>query len=453
MGNEVTYPLEPKDVPPVDTNNRKICTKIPVPESIPLLKRLREYEPVSMQGQPLILWDHADKCFVYDKYGNKWLDLSSGVLVTNAGHSRKEIIDAIVNQVNHGLIHNYVFPSEVRLNCIEKILSFAPNYLNKVFLLTTGSEATECALKLARTYAQKQGNSNKNIFITFENAFHGRTLGAQLMGGIPALKDWIKNRDEELIQVPFPDGFYNENTSFDLFQETLENRGIFMEDVCGVMTETYQGGGADFLPKKYAQELRKWCTEAGALLIFDEIQAGFGRTGKRFGFMHYEVEPDLVCLGKGISSGLPISGVLGKKEILDIYPPGSMTSTHTGNPVSCAAVIANIDLIIKEKLVENAEKVGALMHKYLQNMVDTYPSAGVCHGKGLVAGLQMVKPRTKTPDPQKAFEVCKSLVEKGVMVFSPVGKATVKICPPLCITEEQIKEAMTVLESCLKEAS
>ncbi|MHA1338883.1 MAG: aspartate aminotransferase family protein [Promethearchaeota archaeon] len=450
MGNEVEYPLIPLPVQKIETKNRRICTPIPVPESIPILKQLQEVEPRSMRGQPLILWDRAEGCHIYDKWGNKWLDLSSGVLVANAGHGRKEIINAINKQASHGLLHNYVFPSEIRLKCIQKIIEFCPNYFDKVFLLTTGSETTECALKLARTYGHLKGGKSKNVFVTFQNAFHGRTLGAQMMGGIPKLKEWIINHDPEIVQVPFPDGFYNEDVSFEVFEDALSNLGIFPEDVCGVMTETYQGGGADFMPKEYAQQLRKWCNEAGALLIFDEVQAGFGRTGKKFGFMHYEVEPDLICAGKGISSGLPLSAVIGKKEIMDLYPPGSMTSTHSGNPICCASVIANIEIIERENLVENAAKMGEIMHKRLQEIVAKYPIAGVAHGKGLVAGVQIVKPNSKIPDPDKAFLICKSLVENGVMVFSPVGKSTIKICPPLCINEEQILEAMDVLEQIIK---
>ena len=207
------------------------------------------------------------------------------------------------------------------------------------------------------------GGMQKNFMISFDNCFHGRTLGAQMMGGSPSAKEWIGNLDPEIIQVPFPDGFYNENMSFDLFTQTLDEKGINPANVCGVITESYQGGGADFLPVEYVQQLRDWCTQNQALLVFDEVQAGFGRTGKMFCFEHYGVEADLVCLGKGITSGLPMSGVLGRKEILDIYPPGSMTSTHSGNPVCCAAAIANIDLLVNEGLVDNAATVGEVTTK------------------------------------------------------------------------------------------
>ncbi|HMF30127.1 MAG TPA: aspartate aminotransferase family protein [Candidatus Lokiarchaeia archaeon] len=450
MDDEI-YSLEPKNVPLVETQYRCICTPIPVPESLPILERLRELEPISMRGQPPVVWDRAEGFQVFDKWGNMWLDFSSGVLVANAGHGRQPVIDAIVAQAQHGLIHNYCFPSEIRMRCCEKILEFAPPYLNKVFLVTTGSEATECALKLTRTWGHQQGGTTKNVIVSFENGFHGRTLGAQLMGGSPTLKEWIVHQDPEIIQVPFPDGFYNENTSFDLFEETLAQKGIDPDRVSGVIVESYQGGGADFLPVEYAQSLREWCNAHNALLVFDEVQAGFGRTGKIFCFEHYGVEADIVCAGKGISSSLPLSAVIGRKDILDIYPPNTMTSTHTGNPVCCAAVIANLDLIQQEGLVENAAIVGEVLQEKLQALVQKYPVAGVCHGKGLVAGMQIVEPGTKKPDKHLANEICARIIEKGVMLFSPVGRATLKIAPPLCITAEAVEEACGVIDEAIAE--
>jgi 4-aminobutyrate aminotransferase-like enzyme len=202
---------------------------------------------------------------------------------------------------------------------------------------------------------------------------------------------------------------------------------------------------------EYAQRLRKWCTQHKVTLIFDEVQAGFGRTGKWFGFEHYGVEADLVCCGKGISSGLPMSAVLGRTQIMDVYPPGSMTSTHTGNPVCCASAVANIDLILKEKMVENAAKVGESMQKELQKLVKEFEVCGVCHGKGLVASLQIMKPKTKTPDKDLAIKMCQRIVEKGVMMFAPVGKASLKIAPPLCITEDAMKEGIQVIREAITE--
>lgn len=449
------FELVPRKVPPVHTKHRRIVTEIPVPESIPVLERLRRYEPISMSGQPLVVWDRAEGVHVYDRWGNMWLDWSSGVLVANAGHSHPKICQAIVDQVRHGLTHNYCFPSEVRANAVEELAKVAPEGLKKVFLLTTGAEACECAIKLARTWGLKVAGREKITLVTFDNAFHGRTLGAQMAGGIPSLKQWIVNLDPNIVQVPFPDGFRCPDTRFELFLESLARQGIRPEMVAGVMTETYQGGNASFAPPEYIQKLRAWCDEHRALLIFDEVQAGFGRTGKYWGFEHYGVVPDLICCGKGISSGLPISAVIGRPQVMDLYPPGSMTSTHTGNPVCATAVLANLKVIRDENLVERSRRLGEeIFQPGLRAIGAKFPNhVGAVHGKGLVASLHIVKPGGIEPDADLAAEIVRRCVEKGLLMFSPVGfgGASVKVAPPLVIDEEPLRESLQVLEEAMAE--
>jgi 4-aminobutyrate aminotransferase/diaminobutyrate-pyruvate transaminase/4-aminobutyrate aminotransferase/(S)-3-amino-2-methylpropionate transaminase len=450
-----TFDLVPHRVPPIDTKYRRIVTPIPVPESIPILQRLRQFEPLSMSGQPLVLWDRAEGIQVYDRWGNMWLDWSSGVLVTNAGHGHPAIRRAILDEVNHGLLHNYCFPSEVRAQTVEALARVAPEGLGKVFLLTTGAEACECAIKLARTHGLHVGGKKKIGIVTFHNAFHGRTLGAQMAGGIPALKEWIVNLDPDMVQVPFPDGFRCPDTSFDLFLKSLAEQGVTPDRVAGVMTETYQGGNASFAPPEYMQKLRAWCDEHRALLIFDEVQAGFGRTGTYWGFEHYGVLPDLVCCGKGISSGLPISAVIGRPEIMDLYPPGSMTSTHTGNPICAAAVLANLRVIEEEKLVERARAMGEILQSELRRVAGKFPEhVGTVHGKGMVASLHMVKPGGIEPNSELAADIVRRSVEKGLLMFAPVGYrgASVKVAPPLCMDEEPLRESIAVLEEAIAEA-
>jgi 4-aminobutyrate aminotransferase / (S)-3-amino-2-methylpropionate transaminase / 5-aminovalerate transaminase len=448
--------LVPRDVPKVETEYRKICTKIPVPESIEILESLRKHEPRSMSGQPPIIWDRASGCQVFDQWGNKWLDWSSGVLVTNAGHNHPKIAQAMIDQIEHGLVHNYVFPSVQRVELTKKLTDVAPEGLDKAFLLTTGSEATECAIKLARTYGIEKGGPEKITIVTFDNAFHGRTLGAQMAGGIPALKNWVVNLDENMVQVPFPDGFRGgPDTSFELFLKTLKEKGVSPAQVAGVMTETYQGGNSSFAPPEYIQKLRAWCDENDVVLIMDEVQAGFGRTGKFWGFDHYGISPDLICCGKGISSGMPLSAVIGRDAIMDLYPPGSMTSTHTGNPVCATAAIANLAVIAEERLVENAAELGeSILQPALREMAAGYPDhIGAVHGKGLVAALHMVKPGGVEPDSKLAGKIVIGCVERGLLMFAPVGYAgaSVKISPPLCITEEQLRESLEVLKDVLQE--
>jgi 4-aminobutyrate aminotransferase-like enzyme len=407
-----------------------------------------------MLGQPPVIWDRAEGFQVYDPYGNKWLDWSSGVLVTNIGHGDKRIKQEILNETNRSLLFSYCFPAEARIRLAERLVELSPDKLNKAFILTTGSEATENAIKLTRTYGQKSGGVKKITIVSFELGFHGRTLGAQMAGGYPQAKKWIGNLDPDFIQVPFPDGYRCSDTRFNLFEDCLSKKGVDGDRVAGVIMETFQGGGASFAPKKYVEDLRLWCDQNNALLIFDEVQAGFGRTGKLFAFEHYNVVPDIICLGKGISGSLPLSAVLGPKDIMNLFEPGSMTSTHGGNPICCAAALANIEALLSEKLVENAHKVGSFLSLELQKIQNYFPEViGTVHGKGLVFGLHIVKPNSKEPDGDFAFEIVKACYEKGLLMFAPVGfgGATIKICPPLMITSDAVKEGLEVLQDSINE--
>lgn len=448
------YDLVPRPVPRIETALRRIVTDFPAPESIPVLETLHQYEPVAMQGQPPVVWDRAENFSVWDRWGNRWIDWSSGVLITNAGHGRKEIIEAIQKQAGHGLLTNYCFPNEIRARFVARLAGLMPEPLKKVFLLTTGSETVECAIKLMRTWGARTAGAHKNIIISYDKAFHGRTLGSQQAGGIPALKEWIGNLDPGFVQVEFPDGFRTEDTSFDYFERQLADKGVHPANVAGVILETYQGGSASFAPKEYMQALRAWCDRHGALLTCDEVQAGFGRTGTLWGFEHYGIVPDLTTWGKGISSSLPIAAVVGRPDIMDLHPAGSMTSTHTGNPVCVAAAEASLELILKENLVENSRIQGDRMLDYFRAMQAKYPRIGFVDGKGLVAGIACVKPETKEPDADLAWTAVRKAIEKGVLMFSPVGLGggTIKVCPPLSISTEAVDESLAVFEEAFVEA-
>ncbi|MCX6620159.1 MAG: aspartate aminotransferase family protein [Acidobacteria bacterium] len=448
------YDLTPRRVPRVETGLRRIVTEIPVPESVSILTRLHDVEPRAMRGQPPVVWDRAKGFQVYDAWGNCWLDWSSGVLITNAGHGRQEIVDAIVAQANHGLLTNYCFPSELRARLAENIAAVLPEPLKKVFLLTTGSEAVECAVKLCRTHGVEVGGRSKNIIVSYGKAFHGRTLGSQQAGGIPSLKEWIINLDPGFIQVDFPDGFWTEDTSFEYFEKSLAAQGVEAKNVAGVMLETYQGGSCAMAPVAYMQALRQWCDRNQVLLVCDEVQAGFGRTGRMWGFEHYGIVPDLTTFGKGISSSLPISAVAGSAAIMDLHPAGSMTSTHTGNPICCAAALASLELVVNENLPENARLMGNLLHARLNAIKAKYPQIGAVIGTGLVAALICTRPGTKEPDGDLAFEIVRRSMEKGLLMFSPVGVngSTVKIAPALVVTAEAIEEGCAVLEEAISEA-
>jgi 4-aminobutyrate aminotransferase/diaminobutyrate-pyruvate transaminase/4-aminobutyrate aminotransferase/(S)-3-amino-2-methylpropionate transaminase len=439
----------------VQTKYRRIVTELPVPQSLPILRTLEETEPIAMTGQPPVVWDRAVGFQVHDRWGNMWLDWSSGVLVANAGHGRPEIIAAITAQAHRGLLTNYAFPSEIRAALTSRLSSLMPAPMKKIFLLTTGSETVECAIKICRAQGQRI-DSQKTVIVSFDKAFHGRTLGSQQAGGIPALKSWIGHLDPGFVQLQFPDGFRTPDASFAFFEKQLADAGVAPERIAGVILETYQGGSAAFAPVEYMRALREWCTRHQALLVCDEVQAGFGRTGTLWGFEHYGVTPDLTTWGKGVTSSLPLAFIAGSPELMDLFPPGSMSSTHTGNPICCAAALANIDIILNERLWENAAAVGAVLHAELAGLRARHPDRIACvDGKGLVAGVHCVKDGSGLePDGDLAWDVVRRCWEKGLLMFNPVGLGggTVKICPPLVITEDAMREACAVLGEAFAEA-
>jgi 4-aminobutyrate aminotransferase/(S)-3-amino-2-methylpropionate transaminase len=449
------YDLRPVDVPCVETKYRSIRTKIPVPESIPIFETLAASEPRSMSGQPPVVWHMAEDFTIHDKWGNRWIDWSSGVLVANAGHGRPEIRDALKSIIDQGLLASYVFVHERRAELCGMLRALSPNQETyRVFLLSTGSEATENAIKLARTYALEKYGPRRNIIVSFRNAFHGRTMGAQLAGGMDGQKTWLGDPDRTFVQVPFPDGYKNPDTRFGLFPTTLAERGIASDDIAGVMTESYQGVGPDFLPVEYASRLEAFCREHDIVAIFDEVQSGFGRTGKMFCYEHYGVRPDIICCGKGLSSSLPIAAVIGREDIMGLYAPGTMTSTHSASPLPVAAAIANLKILLGEDLPARAARMEEVLMPLLAEVQQRHPARlGCLHGKGLVAGIQVVRPGTKTPDPATAMAINVACMRKGVLMFAPVGIAgeCLKIAPPLTIAEDALVESAQVFGEAVDE--
>ncbi len=449
------YNLEPVDVPQVKTKYRCVQTKLPVPESLKIFEALETSEPRSMMGQPPIVWHRAEGFQVSDRWGNTWIDWSSCVLISNIGHGRKEIRQAIKDILDQNLLATYVFVHEKRAKLTKALQAISPDPANyHVFLLTTGSEACENCIKLAKTYALEKHGSQKKYIVSFKNAFHGRTLGAQLAGGMDKLKAWIVDEGKTFVQVPFPDGYKNEDTSFELFLKTIAQQGVKPAEIAGVITETYQGVGPDFLPYDYAQALERFCKENDIVTIFDEVQAGFGRTGKMFGYQHYDIKPDLIACGKGLSSSLPIAAVIGRKDIMNLYAPGSMTSTHSGSPLPVVSAIESLKIIQRENLVENARRLGEILIPELERIRNKHPDIlGCVQGKGLVAGIQAVKKGTKEPDADTALKINEKCFQKGLLMFAPVGVdgECIKIAPPLVINEEALREGITVLEEACDE--
>jgi len=452
--SSITYPFSrtPLDVHSVHTEHRIINPPIPFSETDAILSELEHYESRAMQGQMPLIWDRAENFNIYDKGGNKWIDFTSTIFVTNIGHGNPRLVAALKDVLDKPLLHSYVYLNELRCQYLKQLIEFSKGDFQKAFLLSAGTEATEAALKLMRMYGQKKGKKRLGI-ICIEGNWHGRTMGAQMMSSNVLQKEWIGYQDPYIHHIPFPYPWSNEGDSIlKRGLEELKQKGIDIKtDICGFMLETFQGWGAVFYPKDYVQSIEALCRENDILLTFDEMQSGFARTGKKFGYEHYEVKPDLICCGKGMGSGLPLSGVLGSAEIMDLPEVGNMSSTHSANPLACAAGIATLEEIQDKDLVAESARKGELLHNRLRDLKEKYSNhIAYILGKGMIAAILFKQKDSQSPDillPTKVSERC---MQKGLLVVH-TGRESIKIGPPLTITDEALMEGLDVIDEALTE--
>lgn len=447
------FSQKPLEIPSVNTKYRKIVTKLPVPESLQILKDLEKYESRSMHGQFPIVWDRAEGFQVFDAYGNCWIDFTSTIFLANSGHANPHIIKALQNLLDKRLLHTYTFANESRAKFLKKLIETMPEPLKKAFLLSSGTEATECALKLMRMHGRKIHPKKVGI-ISFFGSMHGRTMGAEMLNGNPAKSDWIGYSDPNIHHLPFPYPWLQANDWAECFKNdiaSLIENGMEIKNIAGYMIESYQGWGAIFYPEEYIKALIEFARDNQILVAFDEIQSGMGRTGKLFAYEHYGVEPDIVCLGKGLSSSLPLSAVVGRKDIMDLPDIGSMSSTHSGNPLCCAAGLANLEEIESRNLVKESARKGELLHRELNKLKSRYPDRiSYVLGKGLIAGIIIVNSETGEPDSEFASKVSEKCMQKGLLVVH-TGRESIKIGPPLVIPDEALLEGIKVLEEAFSE--
>lgn len=458
METEYLFHRQPKEVEKIHTENRIICTRIPVPESMEIIERSVKNEPWSMNNQLYAVWDHATNYSIYDKWGNKWIDMSSGIFVTNAGHGNPDMVEALEKMLRKPMLSSYYYFLEERSLLTEQLVKMAPPNMDKVFLLTTGAETTECALKLCRLHGIRQ-NPDKLGMIAFGGAFHGKTLGAQTMAGKPSSWKWIGNLDPCIYHLPCPtDAFedmsqiYDEQQGRKLFErdiKELENTGVDLNTIAGAIFEPYQGWAALFYPIGYIKALREFLSERDALLVSDEVQAGFGRTGKLYGYEYYDVDVDIICCGKAVSGALPLSAVLGRAEILDV--DGSLNSTHGGSPLPCASALANLKYIEEHHLVEEAKRKEKILWEKFDEMKSRFPDrVKAVHGMGMAFAAVVVKPDTRELDVEFVDRVIERAFEKGVMSIRTMT-GTIKVGPPLTIADDALREAMDVLIESMEE--
>jgi 4-aminobutyrate aminotransferase len=459
-------------------NAIKAPGKNPGPRTQELIAESQKYEPRSMSEHVPIVWHRGEGCYIEDVDGNVFLDFTSGVLVANAGHSHPRLVQAMKDQVGK-VVNSYDFVNEYRPELAKKLVEITPPNLDKAFILTTGSEATESAMKLARLY------TGRKEIISFQGGFHGRTFGAMSAGGkrSGAATKGFGPFVPGFYQAPFPNAYrpiFGEMTlSCDLEKyprpwarksQSLQTGNTpycldYLDwlvetetegDIAAVIVESYQGGAGSIIPpKNWMQGLAAWCKEHGIVFIADEVQASFGRTGKMFCFEHYDIEPNLVCLGKGISSSVPVSAVVGESAIMDTLGPGTMSSTHGGNALSSRIALENIRIIEDEKLSENATAMGEICKARFEKMSREYSCLGDARGLGLVWGLEIVngdKPEAKLPDAITAKKIIRTAWENGLLMIAPVGHYgnVLRLAPPLVINEEQLNTALDILDNAFK---
>lgn len=446
---------EPVDVPFVNTKNRLIQTQIPAPGSIEILQKLDKYESRSMHGQLPLVWDRAIGHSIYDHAGNKWIDFTSMIFVANIGHANERLINSVEATMRKPILGCYAYPNLIRAEYLERLVKFAGPNFEKAFLLSAGTEATEAAFKLMKMHGQKIGKS-KNVVLAVSGNWHGRTLGAQMLSDNKSQKAWVSHSQSDILHIEFPYPWSLEDKdplSFlaDSFAKVEESGISLRDDVAGIMLETFQGWGAIFYPKEYVQELRRICNENGILLCFDEMQSGFGRTGKNFGYEHYGVTADLICCGKGMGGGFPISGVIGKSEVMDLPEIGNMSSTHSGNPVMCAAGLAVLQEIEEKNLIHESERKGLLLHQHLQELRQDYPHliSGV-YGIGMIASIVFSNPNADKPISEFVSKVAEKCMQKGLLVVH-TGRESIKIGPPLTISDEALLEGILVVREAIQE--
>jgi 4-aminobutyrate aminotransferase len=393
---------------------------------------------------------------VEDADGNEFLDFAAGIATASTGHCHPEVVAAIQKQAAELLhISGTDFYCEPMTDLADRLSAIAPMPgPHKFFYGNSGAEAIECALKLARYHTGRQQ------IIAFLGAFHGRTMGAL---SLTASKPQQKRRFSPLVpgvtHIRYPyayrgcSGGAQEEEAFSMgcaryIEEKLFKTILPPEEVAAIFIEPIQGeGGYVVAPDNFLRELRKICDRHGILLVVDEVQSGAGRTGKWWAIEHSGVEPDIVCMAKGIASGMPLGVCMSRAEIMD-WVPGSHASTFGGNPVSIAAAMATLNIIEREAMA-NAARVGGLMLKRLNGWKQTHPMVGDVRGRGLMIGIELVKDKT-TREPATAVRnrVEELAFERGLMVLG-CGETTLRLCPPLIISEQEATVALDILEEAI----
>jgi 4-aminobutyrate aminotransferase len=424
-------------------------TALPGPKAQELLQRDERYmSPSYTRIYPLVC-ARGSGAVIEDVDGNLFLDFTAGIAVTATGHCHPHVVAAIQDQAAK-LLHmsgtDFYYAPQIDL--AQRLAEVAPGATPKrIFFTNSGAEALEAGLKLARWH------TGRSRAVAFFGAFHGRTYGAMSLSGSKVVhRRGFSPLVPDIHHVPFPRGCsvckVGACGCVTHIEDTLFKRVAPPEEVAAIFVEPIQGeGGYHVSPPGFLPALRELCDRHGILLVADEVQSGMGRTGKLFAVEHWGVEPDILCLAKGIASGMPLGAIVARASVMD-WPPGSHASTYGGNPVSCRAALATLDLLQSEYTANTAAR-GEQLRQGLQRMQQQFPEVGEVRGLGLMMAVDLTKPGDRTaPDPALRDEVIQAAFHQGLLLLG-CGECAIRFCPPLCVTAAQVETVLSILTQVL----
>ncbi|MFC2947085.1 aspartate aminotransferase family protein [Virgibacillus sediminis] len=397
----------------------------------------------------------AEGCYYYGVDGKEYLDFTSGIAVENVGHRHPKVVQAIKDSADH-LIHgpSGVIMYESILKFAEELQGILPGNLDNFFFGNSGTEAIEGALKLAKYVTERP------YVISFTGGFHGRTIGA--MSVSTSKSKYRKHQQPSWLtyQLPYanPQNCPEGEDPEEYFPEQLEReaKSLFShqvdpEEVACMIVEPILGeGGYVIPPSSWLKKIREICDRHGILLIFDEVQTGFGRTGNWFASQTFNVTPDIMAIAKGIAAGMPLSATVASKELMDQWPMGAHATTFGGNPMACAAARASLSVMKEEKLLDNANAMGEHALSKLDELKQKHEMIKDVRGVGLLLGIEIEHPQTKDPDGELVMKILDGCLEKGVL-FYLCGNAgeVIRMIPPLTVTQEQVEHGIAILDEVL----
>jgi 4-aminobutyrate aminotransferase/(S)-3-amino-2-methylpropionate transaminase len=433
---------------------RNLITAIPGPKSAELIKRRADAVSASLGTAFPVFIERAEGSIIVDVDGNSILDLAAGIAVLNVGHSTPKVVENIKTQID-AFSHTcfMIVPYTGYVEVCEALNRLTPGkFKKKSVLMNSGAEALENAVKIARSYTKRQA------IVVFEHGYHGRTnLTMAMTAKNMPYKDGFGPFAPEIYRMPMAYPFRWNGDQAKCAQEALEiithkiEKEIGAKNVAAIVIEPIQGEGGFIVPPKgFLPGIANFAKENGIVFIADEVQTGFGRTGKWFACEDENVEPDIVTTAKGIAAGLPLSGVTGRAEIMDSIHLSGLGGTYGGNPIACAAALGAIETIEKDNLVERANKIGKIMTDALNEMAKKYPIIGEVRGRGAMQAIELVKPGSDEPNSEAQAAIIKYCVSKGVLILSAGTYANViRLLPSLAIDEALLNDGLSVLDEAI----